>query len=539
MAISPETIEEVYKTANIYDIVSKYITLEKAGSNYKALCPFHTEKTPSFYVSPSKNIFKCFGCGKAGDSIKFLMEYKGITFSEAITEIAQNYGIPIKYIGNKKEDKKLKDLYLVIEKITNFYQEELKKSKQARDYIKKRRLNVSVIEKFRIGYSSGDISKLLEYAKKENITIEQLKEIGVLKEVGINKRIDRFKNRIIFPIRNHLGKVVAFGGRAIDPNQNPKYLNSPETKIYTKSKVLYGLYEARDYIREKKSVLIVEGYFDLLSMYQVGFRNIVATLGTALTIEHGKLLKKFVEKAYLMFDNDEAGQKAVINASKILLTMDIDVYYTPLQDKDPDELAQKGKKEVEQILEQSKDIFETLIEKIKNTENLKERGRFINLYVELSNCIPNKIKTGLLLKELSRETGISERYLETKNAKTIPKYTEEVKIKPKLTKKERIVLKSLINYRDEVLKKFKKFDKIRGSEYFNYLINEIIEDRPLEEDIISYLNSSNEPYEVEIALKILNEMLEKWNKEEEKLNILFKATEEELLKLINQKINNK
>jgi DNA primase len=539
MAISPETIEEVYRTVNIYDIVSKYITLQKTGSNYRALCPFHSEKTPSFFISPSKNIFKCFGCGKAGDSVKFLMEYKGISFADAIIEIAQHYGIPIKYIGDKKENKEINTLYSVAEKIAKFYQEQLKKSKKGKEYVKKRRLLPSTIETFSIGYSPEKISELLNFAKKENITIEQLKEIGILKEVAIGKYVDRFKDRIIFPIRNHLGKVVAFGGRAISgEGKIAKYLNSPETKIYNKSKTLYGFFESRDYIREKKSVIIVEGYFDLLSMYQVGFRNIVATLGTAFTLGHGKLLKKFVEKAYIMFDSDRAGKEAAIKSAKILLSLDIDVYYIPLEDKDPDELAKKGRKEVENVINQAKNIFEFLIEKIRSAENLKEKEKLINIYMDLINHIPNKVKAGLLIKELAKITGISEKYLETKQIER-EFYEESNKLDLKLSKKEKIVIKALLNYREEILKNFKNFDKIKGSEYFNYLINEILENKPLEEDIILHLNLSNEPYNVEIALKILDEMFNKWKKEEEKLNAVFNTDEEVLLNLINQKINSK
>ena len=537
MAISPETIEEIYKTANIYDIVSKYINLEKSGSNYKALCPFHSEKTPSFFVSPSKNIFKCFGCGKAGDGIKFLMEYKGISYTEALQEVAQHYGIPIKYIGTSEDDKKLKGLYNVIDKIAEFYHSQLKKSPIAKEYLKKRNISANTAVQFKLGYSPENINELLEFAKKEGISIDELKEIGVLKEVAKGKYIDRFKGRLIFPIRNHTGKVVAFGGRALKDGQIPKYLNSPETKIYIKSKVLYGFFENRDYIREKKEVIIVEGYFDLLSMYQVGIKNVVATLGTAFTSEQGKFLKKFAEKAILMFDNDNAGKKALIGASKILLSLDIDVYKVNLEDKDPDELAQRGKEHINLLLQNKKDIFEDLIEKIKLTEDLKERRDLISLYVDLANYIPDRVKVGLLIKELSKATQINERYLENVGIKLNKNFHEELKLNLNLTKKEKIVLKALINNREEILKNFKDFDKIRGSKYFNYLIGLIVEGKRIDNDIISFLNSSREPDNTNIALKILKELQKKWEEEEEQLKVIFSSTEEDLLDLIDKKIN--
>ncbi|RUM59612.1 MAG: DNA primase [Persephonella sp.] len=525
MGISPETIEEVLKTANVYDVISDYLNLKKTGVNYSALCPFHTEKTPSFIVSPSKNIWKCFGCGKAGNSVKFLMEYKGLSYTEAIKELANKYGIPIKYVGNIEEDKEKTGLYAVIEKVKEFYIDNLKKSKEARKYLNERGVLSKTISTFLLGYSPKDIKELLKFAERENIKLEDLEKIGVITRSIDGSIKDRFRGRIIFPIRDHSGRLVAFGGRIL-PSENknlPKYLNSPETKIYNKSKVLYGFYEAKDYLREKKTAIIVEGYFDLLSMYQIGFKNIVATLGTSLTLEHGKLLKKFIDKAILMFDNDKAGKEAVIRASKILLLYDIEVYYCPLADKDPDELARRGIKEVKKHLENSTDIFDFLLANFKRKTDIKERQKILKLYLELVSYIPDRAKVGLLIDKLSKETGIGKEYLKV-NSQNLKEKIENKKeggrIHEKLSYNEIIVLKALIEHRDYLLKKFDKYDKIKVSEYFEALLNSIINNQ-IEEDVIKEIKSYDVPSDPDTAINILESMYYKWLKNELELELAY------------------
>ncbi|RUM57300.1 MAG: DNA primase [Persephonella sp.] len=546
MGISSETIEEVYRTANVYDVISDYLSLKRSGSNYLTLCPFHTEKTPSFVVSPAKNIWKCFGCGKAGDSIKFLMEYKGLSFSEAVVEIANKYGITVKYIGDTKEDLEKKNLFSVIQKVADFYRENLKKFKEAKSYLKERNIFSSTVETFFIGYSPYDIQKLIKFMESQGITIDELKKVGVLVQSLDGEIKDRFKGRVIFPIKDHLGRIVAFGGRIISPNispKSPKYLNSPETKIYNKSKVLYGFFEAKDYLREKKYGIIVEGYFDLLSMYQIGFKNIVATLGTSLTEYHAKLLKKFVNKVILMFDNDKAGKEAVIRASKLLLSQDIDVYYSPLTEKDPDDLAKKGIKEVENQLNKSKDIFEFLLETLKEKNDIKEKQKITKIYLELASHIPDKTKIGFLIDRLSKETGINKRYLEISSKvsnKNRFKDKQKLELDKNLSHNEILVLKALLENRDEVLTKFKYFDKIESSEYFKSLLFSILNGQTEEEifnKILSYEVSTNP----EIALEILQRMYERWKEKEIELELIYnnKKEEERAIELINRLIQEK
>ena len=505
MAISQETVEEVLRTANVYDVISEYIDLQKAGSNYKALCPFHSEKTPSFMVSPQKNIFKCFGCGKSGSAVTFLMEYEGISFGEAIIKLAQKYNIKIKYTKDQEEQKEKNELIKIAEKIKDFYKDQLKKSSEAKEYIRKRELLPNVVDAFDVGFSPYQIDELLSFCQKEGISHHQLKKIGLItvKEDGTLR--DKFAGRIIFPIKDHRGRTVAFGGRAVKDGKQPKYINSPETEIYSKGKILYGLYEGRDFIREKKEVIVVEGYLDLISLHQIGIRNVVATLGTAMTPHHGKLLSKFVKKAVLMFDSDAAGKKAVIKAAKILLPYRIDVFYCPLQKGlDPDDLAKKGYREVERYLSNAQDFLYFLLERIEKTKELKKRKEIIDLYLDILSYLPDKHVQGLYLKELSDKTGIPVDMLQVESKKEVRTETEEVEI-DSLYYAEKVVLKGLLENKDEILRRFKDFDKITGSAYFLYLLNEVLKSGETGElEKIRQLNIPSHPEAVVNALKVMH-----------------------------------
>ncbi len=533
MAISPETIEEVIKVANVYDVISEYITLEKTGSNYRALCPFHSEKTPSFMVSPTKNIFKCFGCGKSGNAIKFVMEYEGLSFSEAVIKIANKYNIPVKYTKLDEDFSHLNSLFEVAKKITSFYKEQLKKSNKAKDYLKRRDILFSTADFFDLGYSPEDSKELLEFCKKENISIEDLKEIGLV-TVLENKILDKFRGRIIFPIKDHRGRIVAFGGRSLGDKQ-PKYLNSPETKIYSKSKVLYGFYEARDILREKKEVIVVEGYFDLISLYQIGIKNVVATLGTALTEEHGKLLKKFVNKAVLMFDSDKAGKQAAVRGAKVLLSQGIDVYYTPLKEKDPDMLAKSGRKSVEEVLDKSKDFLKFLLDRVKEEKELKKRKNLIDLYLDIVSYVPDKHTQGLYIKELSEETGIPINLLEVKDRNTSSlKEQNDKQIEKYLYFPEKIILKTILLHKDEMLSSFNNFDKIEGSEYFLYLLELLINNKLSEEELEEIKNFPVSA-DIKTALEALNQLHEKWIKKQLEISALFNKVDNNVLSLILEK----
>ncbi|NPA58112.1 MAG: DNA primase [Aquificae bacterium] len=528
MAISQETVEEVLRVSNVYDVVSEYLNLQRTGSNYKALCPFHNEKTPSFIVSPQKNIFKCFGCGKSGNALTFLMEYEGLSFGDAVIKLAERYNIPVKFTREDEKAQLKKGLYQVAEKVKEFYRQELKNSTEAKKYLWKREVSPSVVEKFGIGYSPTDASRLKAFADKEGITVEQLKQIGVAVEDGKGGFYDRFRGRIIFPIRDHKGRVVAFGGRVIDGNRQPKYLNSPETEIYSKGKVLYGFFESRDYLREKKEVVVVEGYLDLISLHQIGIKNVVATLGTALTGEQGKLLSRFVRKAILMFDPDRAGKLAVIRASKVLLPYRIEVYYCPLEKgKDPDDLAKEGYKKVEQVLSRAEDFLLFLVKRAKQEKDLKKRKEIIDLYLDLVSYLPDKHEQGIYVKELSQALGIPVEMLQVKERKGIKKEEEESLGLEKLSFNEKLVLKGLLEHREQVLSSFDKFDKISGSAYFLYLLNEILNNGDNEE--LEQIRKLEVPSSLEAVLEALNLLHRKWLSLQNELDAVFLSNPDDAL----------
>jgi len=531
MAISPESIEEVKSVANVYDVISEYINLEKAGSSYKALCPFHSEKTPSFYVSPQKNIWKCFGCGKSGNAISFLIEYEGISYSQAIIKLAEKYNIKLKFTGKNKYQE-YKTLYELLKKVSNFYKEQLKKNPKVRKYISDRGILPSTIDKFEIGYSPDD-DTFIKWIEKEGINKEELIKAGVISSV--NSKKDKFTGRVVLPIKDIQGRIVGFGGRSID-GKSPKYLNSPETDIYKKSKILYGLFEAKEFIREEKEVFLVEGYFDVISPYQIGIKNIVATLGTSLTLSHAKLLKKFADKIYILFDSDEAGKKAAIKAAKILLHEGLDIYYHPIEDKDPDELAKKGYKAFKDEISKSKNFLDFLIERIKLNQNPKNRKKLIDIFLDIISYSKDKVLIGEYINQLSNATGIDKIFLEVK-----PKEIEQGQHEDDsvididtFNFNEKIIIKCLLKNKDYTLQMLNKYDKIIGSEYFNYLIDYIKENKIEYEDIKGLNNIPSDEKSLKEAIEKL--VIEKKKEEVKMASLISEENNEESLKKIWEEI---
>jgi DNA primase len=540
LAILPETIEEVKSVANVYDVISEYLELKKVGSSYNALCPFHSEKTPSFYVSPQKNIWKCFGCGKSGNAISFLVEYEGISYSQAIIKLAEKYGIPVKF-SNKKEFKTTSKIISVLEKVAKFYKEQLKNNQKPRKYLLDRGINPSTIDKFDIGYSPEDDS-FIKFIEKENIDKSLLVEAGVISTIESKK--DKFFGRIIFPIKDLSGKVIAFGGRVIDERKSPKYLNSPETKVYHKSEVLYGLYEAKEYIREENLAVVVEGYFDVISPYQVGLKNIVASLGTAFTVKQARQIKKFANKVCLMFDSDKAGKQAVIRASKIFLAEGVDVYYVPLEDKDPDLLAKKGYKALKEKLDQKENFLDFLIKTLKQVKDREKRSNLLKVILDILSTAKDKILVSEYITVISKETGILKEFLlEEMNkfkVKTVKdeEINEELIQKEKLNTAEKLILKGLLTLdKQEVLNILKKYDKIVSSDYFNYLIDAILNNELSEKEYEEIKSFETSPLTLETFEDAVSSLL-KINKEKqlkEKTVIFENSSEETLMEIYKLK----
>jgi len=340
-----DVVEDIKNRLGIYDVVSKYVQLKKAGQNYKGLCPFHGEKSPSFVVSPEKQICHCFGCGKGGDIFTFIQEVEGVSFSEALRILADSCGVKVDESTNKSfVSKDVKDEYYKAHEIAaDYFHEQLLKTndgKKVLDYLYKRGVTNETISEFKIGFAPDAYDSLFPLLIKKGVSKEIIVKSGLAsaKNLASDEIYDKYRMRLIFPIFDYFGKICGFGGRALKQEQMPKYLNSPENLIYNKSKLLYGLSHAKQSIKDEGKVVLVEGYFDVILPHQNGVKNVVATSGTALTADHVRLLSRLTTKAITCFDMDNAGFEATVRAYGLMSEKDISVKTMVLTDgKDPAE----------------------------------------------------------------------------------------------------------------------------------------------------------------------------------------------------------
>ena len=383
----PESfIQELLNRIDVVDIIDKRVTLKKAGANYLACCPFHQEKTPSFTVSPSKQFYHCFGCGEHGSAISFLIEYEGLTFVDAINDLANSIGLKVPNdaphkIENNAENSNLEE---IIKIASIYYQKQLRVSPKAINYLKSRGLTGEVAKEFSIGYAPEGWQNLkIAFKKYED---ESLVKAGLVVRNEKGKYYDRFRNRIIFPIYSDKGKIIGFGGRIIDPEDTPKYYNSPETPLFQKSYELYGLLASRKPIREKGYVLVVEGYMDVVGLAQNGIRNTVATLGTATTAFHIKKLIRYTQEIVFCFDGDNAGRSAAwraMNNSLVSVTDNIQLKFLFLPDThDPDSFVKENSaKEFELLVQNSMPLTEYIIKYLTIGNDLvtsEKKVKFLN-----------------------------------------------------------------------------------------------------------------------------------------------------------------
>ena len=337
--ISEQTIELVRSSADIVEVIGSYIELKKKGRNFFGLCPFHGEKTPSFSVTPDKQIYKCFGCGEGGGVINFLMAIDTLSFIESVEKLADMYNIKIETSAADKRTKNLRDQLLEINKLSaNYYSEELNKNEAIKKYLYQRNFNDEIITLFQLGYSDKSSSKLLSFLQDQKFSSEALKKSGLFSD-SQRGYFDRFFSRLIFPITDKNGDVIAFAGRDLTNKKNiAKYINSIETPIYNKSKTFYGLNLSKDFIRKEKSIILVEGYFDLIRLYQHNIKNVVAISGTSFTDLHASIIKQYSKNIIIAFDGDSAGKKAAIRTGYTLLKNDINPKILSIPDgMDPDD----------------------------------------------------------------------------------------------------------------------------------------------------------------------------------------------------------
>jgi DNA primase len=375
--IPEHLIEEVRARADIVEIIGELLPLKRAGKDFRALCPFHHEKTPSFYVVPSKGFYKCFGCGESGDVFTFLMKRTGIGFLDAVRQVAANVGVELPAPGRgDEEDEEHKDLYEAIAFAADWFEERLWQAETDAGwrYLESRHLSREVAERYRLGYAPDDWRALREAAGRHGITDEVLLAAGLIKEPEHGgEAYDRFRDRLIFPIGDVGGKLVAFGGRALRVAENvPKYLNSPETAIYHKGRMLYGLNWSRTAIRREGSALVVEGYMDYVSLAGRGIENVVAGMGTALTPEQANLIARYTAKAYLLYDSDAAGLRATFRSADALLHAGVHPLVVTLPaGEDPDSLVRRsGAPGLAPLLDGAQDVLE------RKLRMLEERGYF-------------------------------------------------------------------------------------------------------------------------------------------------------------------
>lgn len=366
MKYSDEIIQRVKDATDIVAVVGEHVQLKKAGSSYKGLCPFHNEKTPSFMVSASRNSFHCFGCGKGGNAVTFLMEVERLSFPEALRLLAEKAGIELPKPQEREEDRQVdrvrERLFALNEFAAKFFLEKLlsPEGQSARDYFKGRGFNKEDALKFLIGFAPAGWDSLKIAGSKAGFSQEELLAAGlIVHNEEKNSFYDKFRNRLIFPVKNNYDKILAFGGRALGEDPGPKYLNSPETLLFKKGENLYLLESAREAIRQKGFVTVVEGYFDALALHHHGFENTVATLGTALTPQHGRILKRYTQEVLFSYDADEAGQAAVARSYEPLASAGLQVRVLVMPEgKDPDGYLQRHKpEELASLMEKAPDYF--------------------------------------------------------------------------------------------------------------------------------------------------------------------------------------
>lgn len=424
MRIPEEKIEEIRSTANIIDIISGYVQLKKRGKNFIGLCPFHQEKTPSFTVSGDKQIYHCFGCGNGGNIFKFLMEFKNISFIEAVEEVADYSGIKIQYDKEVYDDKQneLEEYYEINLLAARFFSDCLFKSNQgeeAREYLKRREIKPNTQRLFGVGYAPYGWDNFLFHARENKVDLLKTKSLGLIDLNEKGEYYDKFRQRIIFPIFSPNGRVIAFGGRTLEKRDDiAKYLNSPESQIYSKRKSLYGLFQSKDEIRKLDRAILVEGYMDLISLYQAGVKNVVASSGTSLTEEQVQLLSRFTKNIIILFDADPAGQKASVRSIEILLKQNFDVKVITLpKGEDPDSFIKKsGKDKFDELLYSAKNFLEY------QTAQFEEQGLFeeparateaIRELVRTLSLLEDELKRNLLLKSISKKFNLREKLIET------------------------------------------------------------------------------------------------------------------------------
>jgi len=466
--IPQEIIDRLLDRLDIVEVVSGYIQLKKAGRNFKANCPFHNEKTPSFMVSPDKQIYHCFGCGAGGNAIGFVMQYENMDFPEAVRMLAAKAGVELpKYEKDTGPAASLANrLYEINKTAATFYQNFLRsdRGEKAFEYLKKRGIDTEVLSEFRIGYAPREWESFRRYCESKKIPADLMKKAGLTipSEKGKGD-YDRFRNRILFPIFNERGHIVAFGGRVMDDSL-PKYINSPETLIYTKSNVLYGLNFAKKSIREKGYAVLVEGYMDVIIPFQHGVTNVVATSGTALTPGQATMLRKYTDTSVMVFDADQAGEAASLRGLDVLVAHGMNVKIAALpKGEDPDSFVRKsGKEKFEDIVDKAKGLFDYKLDLLIDKLGVRDIGGIVDEMLPTISRVRNAVVQSDYLKRLAGRLGIHEASLRYEMGKVKPDYSYRYELESKVDRTSRNYRSSEIHLLGLAISDKKLFDRIQS-----------------------------------------------------------------------------
>jgi len=439
MRIPESKIEEIRSAASIVDVISGYVQLRKRGRNYLGLCPFHSEKTPSFTVSEDKQIYHCFGCHAGGNVFKFLMDYEKISFIESVQELAAQLGIDIEYESSPGDEKQSEQevFYDINTEAAKYFYNNLHNSDEGeivRKYLQERKIKTQTIKTFGLGYALRGWENFLNFAKENKLDIGKIVELGILIKNDDGRHHDRFAGRLIFPIFSPNGRVVAFAGRVLDEREKgAKYLNSPESLIYIKGRILYGLSFAKDEIRKLDKAILVEGYMDLISLFQAGIKNVVAVSGTALTEEQVQLLSRYTKNVVLLFDADTAGIKASMRSIELLLKKDVEVKIAALPGgEDPDSFINNyGKEKFEEIISYAQNFLEYqsgYFEKQGMFNDPAKMTEAIRELVKSAALINDELKRNLLIKTIAKNFSLREILIENELEKILKKEKATAKV---------------------------------------------------------------------------------------------------------------
>lgn len=412
--------EQIKEKLDIVDIISSYIKVEKAGINYKAKCPFHNEKTPSFLISPVRQTFYCFGCGEKGDIFSFVEKFEGLDFRGALETLANKAGIELKNF--KKEDNERPDekdkMFAIMEAATKYFENQLENSKPNLHYLEKRGVLTNSVSKWRLGFARDEWRGLCDELVKQGFSKDEMLKVGLIKKAvgtesnrNIEKYYDTFRNRIMFPIFDVADRVIAFSGRALkEDDKTPKYLNSPETKLFYKSEVLYGFNVAKNYIRKLDYTVLVEGQMDLIMSHQVGIYNTVASSGTALTDLHLKKVQKLSNRVIIAFDSDSAGEKAARRAAELALLLGMEVKITTLpKGEDPASIAKEDPEKWRTALKEAKHFTEYALDKTVDENRSKNLAKAImNEVLPLVHLISSEMEKTQFVKKIALRTKVRE-----------------------------------------------------------------------------------------------------------------------------------